>query len=373
MKITSSLSIVVLSLFLVVCNASGQKSKKSNSGVTPLTGAQAVSEGSIIYALPRTVLTVFVGMERTIEKPGPYAQFAGDLLGLGNVIKAETETWSVESIRLKASGEVDPSEYYIIESTSQFLASVLSLKREGLILDLNPGQMNFGLSGLDGAEKDRSQLTITDMGSDEYFSLQTDTAYRRLTVDSTFVRIPYVVEKKKKLTTEQLAEKAAKKLMEMREGKHMILTGEANVFPQSDAAINEINRLEKEYTELFTGKTLKETRTYTYNIIPDKGMAGKPVTLFQFSETTGPHSKNGSDATQMKVELVPEQKTRELNLITRKQAEKDAPVFDKLYYRVPDVVNIKISLGDEILYSSRILIYQFGEIVQLPSNYVIGK
>ena len=68
--------------------------------------------------------------------------------------------------------------------------------------------------------------------------VQSDTAYKRISIDSSFVRVPYVVEKKKRLTIDQLAERAAKRLMEMREGKHLILTGEANVFPQSDAAIN---------------------------------------------------------------------------------------------------------------------------------------
>ena len=64
-------------------------------------------------------------------------------------------------------------------------------------------------------------------------------------------RVPYIVEKKKKLTIDLLAEKAAKRLMEMRDGKHLILTGEATVFPQSDAAINEINQLEKLYRTFY--------------------------------------------------------------------------------------------------------------------------
>jgi hypothetical protein len=373
MKFNSTLSIILLSLFIFVSGTSAQKSKKASASVKQLSGAEAITDGSLIYALPRTVFTVYVGVERTIEKPGPYAQFAGDFLGLGNVIKTETESWSIESIRIKATGEADPSEYYIIESNSQFSASALALKREGLILDLNPEALNSGLSGVSVQEKVMGQLSVTDLGSDEYFFLQTDTAYRRMTVDSTFVRIPYVVEKKKRLTTEQLAEKAAKKLMELREGKHLILTGEATVFPQSDAAINEINRMEKDYTELFTGKTLKETRTFTYHIIPEKAMAGKSVPLFLFSETTGPHLLTGKDGSAVNVEFLPEQKTRDLNLITRKQSDKDVPVSDKLFYRVPDVVNMKISHLDELLFNSRVLIYQFGEIVQLPSNYVIGR
>ncbi len=75
--------------------------------------------------------------------------------------------------------------------------------------------------------------------------------------------------------------------MEMRDGKHLILTGETNVFPQDEASINEINRLEKEYTELFTGKTLREKRTFTYQIIPKKDFIGKQIPICTFSSAVG--------------------------------------------------------------------------------------
>ncbi|MDO9339020.1 MAG: DUF4831 family protein, partial [Bacteroidales bacterium] len=200
-----------------------------------------------------------------------------------------------------------------------------------------------------------------------------DTAYKRISVDSTFIRIPYAVEKKKKLPIDQLAERAARRLMEMRDGRHLILSGEANVFPQSEAAINEINRLEKEYTELFTGKTLTETRIFSYQIIPGKEMVGKPVILFQFSELTGPVTGTMKGGTPVTVGLIPEQKTKNLTIINKQKAEPNAPKFDKLFYRVPDVVDMKISLGPEILFHSRRLIYQFGEVIQLPANYIISR
>jgi hypothetical protein len=194
-----------------------------------------------------------------------------------------------------------------------------------------------------------------------------------MNVDSSFIRIPYIVEKKKKLTVDQLAEKAAKRLMEMRDGKHLILTGEATVFPQNEAAINEINRLEKAYTELFTGKTIKEKLTFSYQIIPQKAMVGKPLILFQFSDLTGPVTANTKGGKPVTVEFIPEKKTKDLTISGKVQSKPESPKYDKLYYRVPDVVDLKISLGAEKLFDSRKLIYQFGEVVQLPANYIIGK
>jgi hypothetical protein len=373
MKTTIRLFLLLVSIVLIYSCASERKFADSNSVILPLSDSAALRDGSIVYGLPRTVFTVVVDMERTVEKPGPYAQFANDLLGLTDVIKNESESWSIEGITVKTHDELDPSEFYVISSTSLFQTNVLSLRKEGLILDLNPAI--YYSSEKQGSIKESGdvQSHSFDLGSDEYFQLQRDTAYKRLNVDSSFVRIPYIVEKKKKFTVDQLAEKAAKRLLELRDGKHLILTGEATVFPQSDAAINEINRLEKAYTELFTGKTLKETFTFSYQLIPQKTMVGKPVTLFQFSDQTGPVTGTMTGGKPVTAEFIPEKKTKNLTIINRVQSKSEAQKFDKLFYRVPDVVDLKISLGSEKLFDSRKLIYQFGDVIQLPANYIIGK
>ena len=341
--------------------------------ILPLSDPNALREGSIVYGLPRTVFTFTVEFERTIEKPGPYARYAGELLGLDKVITEENESWTIEGISVNSHEELDPSEFYIIESNSLFQTNVLALKKEGLILDLNPESLNSSANVRFDNEQDLNQFSDSDLGSDEYYMVQSDTAYKRLSIDSSFVRVPYVVEKKRRLTAYQLAERAAKRLMEMREGKHLILTGEATVFPQSDAAIIEMNRLEKEYMELFTGKTIKQKVSYTYHIIPNRDSDNKQIVLFQFSEVTGPLKGNGKGGTPVTLEIVAEQKTKDLAIIKKQQAEPSAQVYDKLYYRVPDMVNLKVSMGPEVFLNSRKLVFQFGQVIQLPANYIIGK
>jgi hypothetical protein len=373
MKTTTRLLLLLTGLLLVLSCATSNKSIDSKAVILPLSDSAALREGGIVYGLPRTVFTVVVDVERTIEKPGPYAQFADDLLGLTDAIKNESESWSIEGITIKTHDELDPSEFYVISSTSLFQTNVLALKKEGLILDLNPS-IYYRYEKQGGSnESGNMQFHSADLGSDEYFQLQRDTAYKRLNVDSSFVRIPYIVEKKKKLPLDQLAEKAAKRLMELRDGKHLILTGEATVFPQSDAAINEINRMEKAYSELFTGKTIKNRFTFSYQIIPLKTMVGKQVTLLQFSDLTGPVTGTMQGGKPVIIEFTPEKKTKDLSIIRRVQSRSESKKFDKLFYRVPDVVGVKISLGADKLFDSRKLIYQFGEVIQLPANYIIGK
>ena len=373
MKTTFRLSAYLLMALIAFSCSSTKKMAEPQSVILPLSDPTVVREGSIVYGLPRTVFTFTVEFERIIEKPGPYARYANDLLGLDNVITEANESWTIEGIAVSSHDELDPSEFYVIESNTLFQTNVLALKKEGLILDLNPGLLYSPGNKLMSNEQETNQVRSGDLGSDEYYLVQSDTAYKRMNIDSSFIRVPYVVEKKKKLTIDQLAERAARRLMEMREGKHLILTGEATVFPQSDAAIIEMNRLEKEYMELFTGKTLKQKVTYTYQIIPNKEIGSKPIILFQFSELTGPSTGSMKGGIPVTIELVPEQKTKDLAIIKKQQSSPAATIYDKLYYRVPDVVNLKISKGADILFNSRKLVYQFGEVIQLPANYLIGR
>ena len=373
MKSIIKISLLSTIVFLTFSCFPGKQFADSKNIILPLSDPAALRDGSIVYGLPRTVFTIKVNMERTINLPGPYAQFAGDLLGLNDVIQTKSEIWSIKGITVKTYDELDPSEFYVISSTSLFQTNVLALRKEGIILDLNPGIYSASESKSMTGESGSILYNPEDLGSDEYFQMQRDTVYKRMNVDSTFVRVPYIVEQKKRLTIDQLAERAAKSLMEMRDGKHLILTGEATVFPQNDAAINEINRIEKSYTELFTGKILKDNFTFSYQIIPLKEMTGKPELLFQFSDFSGPVTGNMKGGKPVMVEFIPEKKTKDLTYISNSQPSTESKKFDRLYYRVPDVVNMKISLGSEILFDSRKLIYQFGEVVQLPANYIIGK
>jgi hypothetical protein len=348
--------------------------------VEPVTKVQSLGEnnsvmdGSLLYALPLTVFRISVEIERTIEEPGPYAQYASEMLGLKDVITRENEYWSVKSVTVNNYDEVDPSEFYVIESNTTLRTNALALKKAGLILDINPGAYGRDQNEKAGEESDLSGLEFEDLGANEYFITQRDTAYRLTKYDSIFIKIPYLVEKKKPLPLEQLAEKAAKTLLELRDGMHLILTGEANVFPQSKASIDEINRLEKEYLALFAGKTLKERKVLNLTFIPKKEMAGKPVVLFRFSDLTGPSGNASGSAEPVTITLEPVKKTRDITYISRPGTDDEQQVvYDKLYYRMPDVVLTRISLGDETICESRKMIYQFGEIIQLPANFIIGK
>ncbi|MCU0461345.1 MAG: DUF4831 family protein [Bacteroidales bacterium] len=343
MKNTTRILIFAVIVFLSVSCTTSKKMTIPDTTIASLTDTTKLGEGSLVYALPRTVFTVRVEMEREVRKPGPYAKYASDLLGLKDVIMTESERWSLTGISLNSHEEADPSEYYVIGTSVPFRTNVLSLKKEGLIMDINPEKNFEGESLITGKEINDDQFRSYDLGSDEYFISRSDTAYRRVSMDDTFIRVPYIVEKKKMLTTDQMAERAARRIMDIREGRILILTGEANVFPQNEAAINEINRLEKAYIELFTGKILTEKRIMSYQVIPEKENGSSRIRLFAYSEDEGPCNATEECETNVIMIIQPEQKTRDLTIIARQHSEPSEQKLDKLFYRIPDVVNVKIS------------------------------
>lgn len=343
---TGKISIMIIWMAAMVLLSSCLTKKaviESELTVTPLGDNNSVSEGAVVYALPMTLFTVLVGFERTIEKPGPYARFADEMLGLKDIITAEKESWLIRSITVETGEEADPSEFYIIESDKLVQTNALALKKAGLILDLNPMVNPAEQRDIQTQGRVNRKLSFNDMGSDEYYISRHDTAFRVVKLDTTFIRIPYLIERKRQLTIEQMAERAAKTLLELREGRHLILTGEANVYPQGSAPIEEINRMEKEYTALFTGKTATERRILKYTYIPDRSTAGKPQTLFTFSTNEGPSVTGSKSGIPVTVEVVPAAKTRDITIISRAVTENKMNITqDKLFYRPPEAALLRI-------------------------------
>jgi hypothetical protein len=369
------LGILIMPAILAVtggCSNLGMN-RASDIVVLPLGGEVKVTEGSIVYALPLTVLEIDVTAEKVTGVPGPYAAYAGEMIGLDNVITSGYESWRLTGVNLRTIEELDPGQFYVIQGTTLMQTNLLALKENGLVLDINPdiyAQSGHSPLGQDSWSPD---LLFPDRGAYDYVSTKTDTAYRVVKADTAFIRIPYLVQKKKGMTVEEEAREAADRLLELREGRHMILTGETNIFPQDGAAIDEINRLEREYTALFCGKTMSEEKHFRIWLTPDLSMTGAKRPLFSFSETAGVLPAADAVGNPVHIEMKPTGKTGELKLVVRPvSSAKDLEAIDRLYYRVPDV-EISIRSGDETLCTARKLVYQFGNTVTLPANFIIGK
>ena len=247
-------ALAALTVLSAACSVQSRNSV-NEMVVLPLGGEVKVTEGSIVYALPLTIFEFEITATRTLAVPGPYADYAAEMIGLDNIVEQEHEYWTLTGVKLNTFEELDPEHFYIIEGTTLMETNLLSLKESGLVLDINPAVYSrTGFSQI-RSEGRKTGNIFPDRGAYEYVATKTDTAYRVVKADTAFIRVPYLVQKKRGMTVEEEAREAADRLLELREGRHMILTGETNIFPQDGAAIDEINRLDREYTALFAGKT----------------------------------------------------------------------------------------------------------------------
>ncbi len=362
-------SLLLISLFS--CTTIKEVPQVVNTRILPLGDSVKLYDGSLVYALPLTAFDFTVVATKTIRKAGPYHQYANQFLGLNDVISEDEIVWTLKEVKIRPVKELDPDQYYVIESDGLMEINAIAMKSSGLILDVNPsvyGNREFYNPDLTDEE---TKSIFSNVGFDEYYDVEQDTTYKLVNVDTAFVRIPYVQERRRQLSTEEQAENMSRTLLELREGRHMILTGETNVFPQDRAALDEINRLEYEYTSLFSGKTYSEEQTFKFFLVPDKSMEGRPVVLFRFSPGEGVLDPTDVCGRPVVVEMMSTGKVNNINMVTRDDTTGEK--FDRLYYRIPEVVNIRVTDGKKTIGSSRQLVYQFGKVVTLPANYIIGK
>ena len=84
--------------------------------VTKITSPEMLNgKSGIVYTLPGTQIFVDLKIVRTQEFTGPLAEYAGEFLGIDEVITKNAVNYTVESAAISAVTEPDPAQIYLIE------------------------------------------------------------------------------------------------------------------------------------------------------------------------------------------------------------------------------------------------------------------
>jgi len=165
------------------------------------------------------------------------------------------------------------------------------------------------------------------------------------------------------------AEEAAEFLLELRTRRFELLTGEYDSYPQGEAmkaTLDKLDEMEASYLSLFTGKTLSRQETRSWFIVPESGSETTSYPLGVFSEQLGFIPQEMMEGAPLKLVIKPIGKTR--NLDSYYSDKVAGEVTNMLYYRIPDVVEMKLLLGNTELANQRISVYQSGALVASPIN-----
>ncbi|MEZ5072806.1 MAG: DUF4831 family protein [Bacteroidales bacterium] len=320
------------------------------------------------YGLPRTVLRIEVVTREEIRIPGPYREYAGRLLGVSEVIAQKSSSWSVEDVRIAPFSEWDPARVYSLNVTGGSLDDGIlnELQSQGLVLLGGEPVSQVAPGPTLASSRQVDYVRYLDMGIDGNFEERTETMYKTLVTDTSFVRVPVerkVVEEKSVSTK---AGEAAEFILELRSRRFDLLTGEYNVFPQGEAmkvAIDRIDALEESYLSLFVGKTLTRIQKRVFFVVPADGKELSRQALGMFSSQLGFVPRELGEGEPLEVILKPQGLTRELG---RGMAAGTDRLQNALVYRVPDVVELQLVWGGNVLSSGRVSVFQSGDLVSRP-------
>ncbi len=325
------------------------------------------SESKLIYALPQTVLKVELTVREERSVPGPYWEYAERYLGLKEVVKNNSSRWSIWDVAVDVHSEVDPRHYYslnVLDGTFDGSSLIPYLEQGTVLLGTETIHESLKGNGLQSTHK-ANYIRYEDLGVSGNFEERTETMYKTIVTDTSFVQVPVqrtVVEQKSSSTK---AREAADFLLELRTRRFEMLTGEYEVYPDGEAmasSIHKLDQMEASYLSLFTGKTITKMMKRTWFIVPRAGNEASSYPLDIFSNVLGFVPEDLMEGKALEVEIEPlghTQKAGDYFSIASLPG-------NALIYRLPDVAELKINLGEEALAIHRITIYQSGHLTSGP-------
>jgi hypothetical protein len=326
--------------------------------------SKEIPENSLVYALPKTSIEVSVEIIKDRYIPGPYVRYAEEQLSVDNVSAREEVSYRIGKISMRPLVEADYAYLYSVPvgEKSTLDASFLALSSEGLIFLLNDPQevvANFTSSMSQNYQLYPDRLPSSPLETQKEFIME------RIKTDSGFITIPFqqsIVEKK---DAQSRAEEAAKFLFSLRKRRFELITGDVDhAFSGSSLkdALNEINRLEREYLSLFIGKHFVESRNCKFYVSPEKTVGVKSYPVFHFSESDGALQEATRTSTPFTLNITPVGK---INLV---EGVKTKVKLASIYYRIPETATVQLLNGSKEVCNGRMYIYQMGREFILPSD-----
>lgn len=320
-------------------------------------GAQANPEGTLLYSLPKTTITLKVTAEKRTFLAGPYAQYARKYLG-NDAPAADAVTYSVKAIDMVPYVEADMGRTFSVALSAKDLSSsgFLRMCSQGVIAlpDSYTGKAEAwrfpSIASNDRFNGKEGSGNLTTSTTTLYRSERSSEGFRRVAVQQN-----EVVEK----SLEKKAAEAAQTIFNLRKSRIEIITGDTDATFSGEAmkaAIDEISRLEEEYLTLFYGITETSLQTMSFDVIPEESDSRQMYVAFRISDTDGLLPADNPAGRPIVLQIV--DSGMEEAAFTEGSVKKAAK--KQINYRIPATATVRILDADKMLLQSRIPVYQLG-------------
>lgn len=356
---------------LVSCKSS------SETRIAKISDLGLITEKGIVYALPKTNLNFRVEAVRIDIIPGPYHEYAEKYIGIVDVPHVEESVWQISNIAIDSYNAIDPDQFYILYPSGHMNVNLNKLIKNEIIFPVNRNVKDVFENKFYEKNESGNEIVFKDLSVSKYIGEEKVTYYKRVQRDSLFAKVPVVKTQSVYKSFEDKAEEAANFIFMIREKRFELITGMADYYPDGKAlevALEELNKLESEYLDLFIGKRFTSTFNASYEFAPTIKDINQPNILFRFSEDKGVLSANDLRGRPIILELHSLDQTKTLSDLISNYVHIGEEVHnDNLFYRVPELAQIKIFDGSLLIASRKVKVDQFGKIILYPIMFLMDE
>ena len=293
----------------------------------------------IYYALPRTVIQLDFGIEETELLEGPYSDYVY-MVGADDYIMEDAMEYRIADIVMTTYAEADPNATFFVEmNAKKGEPTGFQLTSKGILQGVGMEcQPTIELPEKVVEPKQYSQ-------QDRSFKYQYGSKGR---------------------SREQMAYAAADMISKIREEKIKLLTG----FQETAFTLDtyrqmyaDLDQMENEYLSLFIGKRIVNTVVKTVYVTPSKEVPSQ--TIAKFSPEEGFSTGVAGSGDVITIQAISLKTTGSINEPSTSAVE-TIRHENKLFYRIPETANIKVSMGGKVLLEQRETIAQYGVFMLAP-------
>ncbi len=337
----------LLSILLLGALAALPSTAQTSSKLT----ATKASEYGLMYTLPLTAFEVTIAVEKTVNTPGEFYQYARKYLNTEPIMQQSTSWRITEAV-------INPVA--IADEEARYLATF----KGGNGTFMMVSDSNFPLSINDETYEAAVELTpLPKAVAPAPTVLQKPIAQQAVT--------PEMIQSR---SSAKKAELAADKIYELRTNRNEIISGQADAMPSDGAAmklaLDQLVGQEEALTAMFLGTVQKSVEVRTYMVyVPEEGEQGRMV-VARLSAAEGLVDATDLSGDPIYIEITPV--TRGELPVNDKGVAKTFPKGG-VAYRIPGAAWVSLSFDDKTLVEKEFDVAQYGVVFGLDPSLFTHK
>lgn len=334
---------ILATLFAVSIATTAQTSVSTYTPGTTTEGAA--------YYLPKTAINVNITIEKSSYTPGELCQYADRYLRISGTSDKEDVQYRIKEATIETTGIPDESKLYHIKFAAHTVAPLIDLDDSGILLAIN---------------------------TKNPYAHTPETGNKTTTTQPLNPQAYMTEEMLMTGSKAKMAELVAKEIYNIRESRNLLLRGQSENMPKDGEGLqiilNNIKEQEEALMQLFTGTTVIEETTHTFQILPDSeaerlifGRFSRKLGLLHQDDLGGAplyiDIKSRNTVPAAPTEQEEDGKKKHIKTKSAKSTKQDG-----LVYNIPGKANIKVYTNTVTLADEVISLTQFGNKETLSSS-----